>query len=449
MQNPRELEQLILSPMEGLTIEHKDWLNLRDEDNKAKLAKAAIALANEGGGIIVFGMREGGNADSRIQSNMRPENIQRYHQDDLNAAINRFAEPALHSELVFATHPETGVEHAFVVVKGGLKVPVMSKSARGTIIAAQRCYVRKPGPRSEEPYTAAEWNGVLERCLHQRRETMLDAIRTIVQGHSTPEAAIVEQDALEDFMQASVSRWETLRNQLPADSSGRVPHGRYEFASEIQFAAPMDSYAALQSAMDEARRIRLTGWGPFVTIHRQPYSPSIVNGAIETWLGYYSDNPVTVDAAHCDYWRATLERKLFLLRGFEEDAADRIAPGTVFDATLPIWRIGEALLFASRLTLVNPSVFDPDPTIRVACRYVGLAGRTLSTIDGRRQFSVSRVARDNEIQLATEATAQQIDDNLVEILHAMLRPLYERFDFFDLPLRLVQEEVEHLRAGRF
>lgn len=50
---------------------------------------------------------------------------------------------------------------------------------------------------------------------------------------------------------------------------------------------------------------------------------------------------------------------------------------------------------------------------------------------------------------ATQATATQIDDNLVEILHAMLSPLYERFAFFELPLRLVQEEVERLRGGRF
>jgi hypothetical protein len=83
------------------------------------------------------------------------------------------------------------------------------------------------------------------------------------------------------------------------------------------------------------------------------------------------------------------------------------------------------------------------------CRYTGLSGRKLTSVTGRRMFSHQRVCRDDAIELSTQATAQQIDDNLVEILHPMLSPLYERFDFYELPLRLVQEEVERLRAGRF
>jgi predicted HTH transcriptional regulator len=89
----REFEQLLVAPNESLTIEYKSWLNLQDDDDKAKIAKAAIALANQGGGIVVLGMREAGNGGVGIESIRRPENIRRYHQDDLNAAINRFEPP--------------------------------------------------------------------------------------------------------------------------------------------------------------------------------------------------------------------------------------------------------------------------------------------------------------------------------------------------------------------
>jgi Putative DNA-binding domain len=445
MPTPRELEQLLTNPNEGLTLEHKSWLNLRDDDDKARLAKAAIALANEGGGIIVFGMREGGNGDGGFRSLARPDHIQRYHQDDINAAINRFAEPPLHSELLFAEHPTTQVQHAFAVIAGGAKVPVMSKSGRDKIISQQRCYVRKPGPKSEEPHNAAEWNGVLERCLHNRRENMLDAIRTIVQGHGTPVKPANQQDNLLDFMNASAARWEALRDTLPADSESRMLHGHCELVFEILDVPQAPNYPELQKRLDEARRIKLTGWGPFVTIQRRPYAPSIVNDAIEVWLGHLSDQPVTVDAAHTDYWRVTLDGKLFLLRGYDEDAIGTIAAGTVFDVTLPVWRVGEALLFVARFALL----FDQNPNIRLICRYSGLNGRNLTSVTRRRMFTHERVCRDDAIELTTHATASQIDDNLVEILHSMLSPLYERFDFFELSLRLVQEEVERLRAGRF
>jgi hypothetical protein len=62
--------------------------------------------------------------------------------------------------------------------------------------------------------------------------------------------------------------------------------------------------------------------------------------------------------------------------------------------------------------------------------------------DGRR-------SADNEVSLETQATAAQIDDNLVEVIHDLLSPLYERFQFFELPRDLVTREIERMRRNRF
>jgi len=43
-----ELRALLEIPSESLTLEYKSWLNLVENPGKATLAKAAIALANEG-----------------------------------------------------------------------------------------------------------------------------------------------------------------------------------------------------------------------------------------------------------------------------------------------------------------------------------------------------------------------------------------------------------------
>jgi hypothetical protein len=160
-----ELQVLLEFPAEKLNVEYKSWLNLNENAGKAVLAKAAIALANEGGGVIVLGMREDNAQGGALGSQPRPDGMERYSQDQINTAINRYANPQFHCELMFANHPGAHNEHAFVLVPGGLTVPVMSIRGQEGVIAAQRCYVRKPGPRSEEPFTAEEWRGVMERCI--------------------------------------------------------------------------------------------------------------------------------------------------------------------------------------------------------------------------------------------------------------------------------------------
>ena len=48
-----ELQPLVTEPREDLAYEYKDWLDLTDNKDKAKLAKAAMALANHGGGTLL------------------------------------------------------------------------------------------------------------------------------------------------------------------------------------------------------------------------------------------------------------------------------------------------------------------------------------------------------------------------------------------------------------
>jgi hypothetical protein len=50
----------------------------------------------------------------------------------------------------------------------------------------------------------------------------------------------------------------------------------------------------------------------------------------------------------------------------------------------------------------------------------------------------------------TESIAvSALPDALPELVFAMLAPLYELFDFFKLPKRLVEEELKSLRNSQF
>lgn len=50
-----ELLPLVAEPREDLAAEYKGWLDLTETNHKAVLAKAAIAIANHGGGYIIIG----------------------------------------------------------------------------------------------------------------------------------------------------------------------------------------------------------------------------------------------------------------------------------------------------------------------------------------------------------------------------------------------------------
>jgi len=448
MPSSDDLENLLLYPNETPSVEHKSWLNLQDNVDRAKLVKAIVALANYGGGIVVLGMRPD-NADGGVlESQRRPASIRRLSQDDVNGAVRRYADPSFHCELQFAVHPETGVEHAFVVVPADMSVPVITTRDCEGVMRQWRCYTRKPGPRSEEPQSAEEWRMLLDKCVRARREDMLDAIRTIVQGRAgvepTPEAA----DALLEFATGSRHRWEALVETLPANDPARLQHGRYELSFEIVGAPPVSNLSALLDALNQAGSVRYTGWGPFVRLTRQPLEPRRVNGAIEAWIGALdAEGHRTRTAAHSDFWVAHPSGKLFTIRGYDEDSIPDVGPGTSFDLALPIWRVGETLLFVRRFA----SSLDDNPLITVRCHYFGLQGRELSVVarPRRRLLDRGRICHDSEAELVTQVSADQIEETLAEVIHSLLAPLYERFGFFQLPMELVVEELADLRGHRF
>ena len=107
---------LLANPRERLDVEIKSWLDLSDNRHRAKLAQAAIALANHGGGIIILGMKEDKSQTSGYVS--EKSKCERYTGDQVNSAIGKYADPTFDCELHFACHPETAVEHAFLLVPG-------------------------------------------------------------------------------------------------------------------------------------------------------------------------------------------------------------------------------------------------------------------------------------------------------------------------------------------
>ena len=381
--------------------------------------------------------------EAALRSVARPAEIAAYTQDAVNAAVNRFAEPSIHCELLFARHPDTQHDHAFVVVPGGTRVPVMSLRSVEGVIQQQRCYVRKPGPRSEEPHEASEWRALLDRCVRAGRDDLLDAIRSIVQGNVGQAIEAPVEAHMGQFARESLARWQTLIDPLPPNEVARLRFGYREIAFEVRGIARAQNLAEVRRRLDAAGQIRHTGWPPFSYLNREPEIPRVVNGVVETWLGGRPNEMRDIPSRY-DFWRASVGGLLYLLRGYEEDGQENFVPGTVFDVELPVWRVGEAVLFAGRYA----REFGANPTIAISCRFTGLRNRTLVSLDNRRLILPGGTCFEPEVTVSAEARPSDIEDNLTEVLHTLLAPVYERFDFFQLPLALVQAEVARLRGGR-
>ena len=223
MASIEDLRPLITEPREDLAYEYKDWLDLTSNEHKATLAKATIALANHGGGFIVIGFAEHGQT---LESRPRPEEIPEITQDSVNAAVRRYADPEFHCEVYDVLHPNTGVSHTVVAVPSTLTVPVMSRRDYQEEIAQNSCYIRKPGPRSEQPQTSEEWRTLLNRCVRANQDEMLEAIRSIVTGRVETQDSIPNAlDDLRDYCTSARGRWKELVSDEPDNSPARFPHG--------------------------------------------------------------------------------------------------------------------------------------------------------------------------------------------------------------------------------
>lgn len=261
-----------------------------------------------------------------------------------------------------------------------------------------------------------------------------------------------ESGAQERFLKESFERWQSLTTGLSADNPARFPDGYYRIDYCLEGELKQVSLRAYEDILRQAVT-RYTGWPVFLILTRDDLTPREVDGAIEVWL---KPEPVVErafgqDPAHCDYWRAVPSGRLLLMRGYQEDGQETFPPGSVFDTTLPIWRLGEVLLHAEKLAALMAKADPADLTIRFRALYTGLQGRQLrnwaNPLSG--MTLVGRPSRSDEVLLETEIPATGVKEHLAEYLLPLVSTLYERFDVEGLSPEQVKSEVAGLLKGRF
>lgn len=448
----KRLADLLIDPREALDFEVKNWLDLKDSgEDKATFAKAVLAISNHGGGFIGLGLRE--TDEGIVEAEGRPAHLDGYSQELVNGIVQNYCDPSFHCTVHIVPNP-VGELIPIVIVPGGHRVPVRARRAgpKEKIVAKNAYYIRRPGPCSETPQSAQDWDDLLGRCLQNRRGEMLDQIRDLLLGTVPQVDQKTEPAKLDGWVDACLQRWQNLIEPLPANVGPRLVHGRYYFAYKITGEHREVAPSQIPNLLKDSE-VRHTGWPPFWYPTRNEIKPYPIDGVVECWHGHDTRTPVEKrDVAHSDFWRINPNGLAFLIRGFQEDGVDaqrlgyhRVGPGKMLDIAIPVWRVGETLLHAK--SLANNFFVGPT-TIRFVAIFEGLSGRSLISIDGRRYISVERVAHQNVIKLDKHVDTQSIDTNLPEIVHPFLSPLYALFDFFELPMELVVDELKRMRKGR-
>jgi len=260
------------------------------------------------------------------------------------------------------------------------------------------------------------------------------------------------QGPQEVFVREAFDRWRSLTTRLPKGAASRFPHGFYRFDYCLEGDLTSPGLKGLEDILGKSV-ISHASW-PLFRIPRQSETPTReVDGALECWLGSeeaVSANRSFRDAAHSDFWRATPEARLFVIRGYQEDAQETFPPGTIMDTTLPIWRMGEALLHAEKLAALMRNSDSALITIRFRALYSGLSGRLLrswaSPLAGN--LIEGHAAGGDEAVLETVIPAENVSGRLSEHLFPLISSLYERFGVVGLSENRVKAEVDRFLDSR-
>jgi hypothetical protein len=249
---------------------------------------------------------------------------------------------------------------------------------------------------------------------------------------------------LPDWLAASNQRFSReAASHMSPEQPQPFPHGFWEFGYALT-GAPQLSLRDLRETLMVARS-RWNGWPMWLVVPEAPPYP--IDGTIECWLGEGANLTVLGPSSN-DYWRASPEGLLYIVRGYEDDDPRENRqhggePGQTLDLLLPIWRACEGLLHAHRLARLLGA---DDATVTFTARWGGLNGRRLTTwsAPNRIPFATTYRSRQFGVDATVVARATEIPDRLVELVGELLAPLYEIFDFFTLSENLLKEEVEKL-----
>jgi hypothetical protein len=189
---------------------------------------------------------------------------------------------------------------------------------------------------------------------------------------------------------------------------------------EILFALPHPKISKKPSELLQAAeqaQIHTFGWPIGIVVHDERRPRPVAEGIIAE---------IPSPFGSYDYWTLRRNGDFYLLKSLFED---QIRPGCIFYDTR-ITRTTEALLYCARLytRLEVPA----SSAVHFGLRFGGLKGRVLSSsVPGVWPYKREAIA--DEIHTTMDFQLSRLDADIVGIVKNLLDPLFELFEFYQVP----------------
>ena len=377
MTSKDKLQQLVENPVERLEVELKCWMNPATDECKEKIAKGCLALYNNNGGYLIFGIRD----DGSIDPNKTPKDVRsEFHSDTIQAIVSKFSYTPFEIQVEF--RERDGQELPIIIVPRGVTTPAVSKSQLGKI-NPDDVYVRSLTSNntvSSSKPKRRDWDRLIRHCLDNREADIggffrrhlgvavdIDQLRS---SFSLPKSVAIQA---KELLGLGSARFAEVNSNSTVSDVGFV-----EIAIVIE-GETVSIYKATQSFLTRLQQHRkdFSGWPPFVYIHNpksKEWAPKVIN---DTWEANIFAPPFGMGASTIDFWRIDPAGRFYTKRALQDDMnTTGIEPLVYLDPFLHIRRIAEAI--ATGLSFANAMDYDIEHSnVAFAFRWTQMSGRSL------------------------------------------------------------------------
>ena len=163
-----DLQDLAENPPEVLDVELKDWIDIaNDRVAQANIARHLAALANHGGGYLLFGFH-----DYRRPNPALPFPLETFERDTISAIVQRCLTATFQCEVDFITSRAGNTHPVSLRTAQYPYAPrQMDPTTRMGVLKASRWQPTTPGPKSIRITAPEQWGPLVRKCIVQERIT--------------------------------------------------------------------------------------------------------------------------------------------------------------------------------------------------------------------------------------------------------------------------------------
>lgn len=438
---PNDVQALVDTPCRALDVEYKGWRNLSNGEDRAELARDIAALANHGGGHIIFGFD---------QDTLTPEDtdpfVTRCSSEQVSAIVRTYLDPPVACE-VATLRSVTGSVHPAIRVAGHGPVPICVRQD-GPLVGPSRLlerggfYIRKhgavagafigiPRPRTDRIETPQDWAPLIRRCVRQDREALLAMIGAAVEGRANvPD--VVERLAI--WHSAAHAAFLRLVPLSPVAEHLERAHYMLSYAFELGGPAVPDQAQLpdiLRRVVFEMKPLFRDSMMLFDPPYRRSVQPRFVvddaTGDSETdflEVAWLRERP---PGATADFWRLSPRGLASIVRNYAEDRPDAneafgMQPGTWFSPNVLAQDVAALVCHARSLARFFASV----RRVHFRCEWWGLAGREV--FDPHASWVQRGAASDDHRVVTTQMPAASLGQAWPEMVAQIMAPVLRAFE---------------------